>query len=269
MKLPRRFVVLGIWVLVGIWGATASAEEPQGRPAFIRMGDHCLQTTNTYGDFRDMGREITCDDRYKEGEEIADWEFTYRTNLKMENSPGNRADWEAWQTSAASGATTSKGRLEAFIAETRKQTEQHADAKPFLHGTCQPNSESEQSNKETLLRNCKDNETMFQRNYWLALQGDHEAQERVAWCFQDDRPRATALDSRWPCHRVVRPDETVMCAWYLVAASSGHPKSAHSAEQYGYVYECDKKTMYERQAILGTASELFLRIYHRPIPMAR
>jgi hypothetical protein len=60
-----------------------------------------------------------------------------------------------------------------------------------------------------------------------------------------------------------------MCAWYRVAASSGHPKSAKSAENYGYVFECDKKPMYERQAILGTASELFLHIYHQPILLAR
>ena len=268
MKLPRRFVVLGIWALLGIWGATALAEEPQGRPGVIRMGDQCFQPTNTYGGWRDMGK-IPCDDRYEESEKIAYSEFTYKTNLKVENSPGHRADWEAWQASAASGATTWVGRLEAFIAETRKQAEQHADAEPFLHGTCQPTDESEQSNKEVLERGCKGDETTFQRNYWLALQGDHQAQEGVALCFQDDYPRATDLGFRWPCHRVVSPDETVMCAWYLVAASSGHPKSADSAEKYGYVYECDKKTMYERQAILGTASELFLRIYHRPIPVAR
>jgi hypothetical protein len=265
MKLPRRFVVLGIWALLGIWGATALAEEPQGRPGVIRSGDACFQPT----DDNMWGRQIPCDDRYKDSEEIGGAEFLFKTALKKENSPGHRADWEAWRASAASGATTFQARLEAFSAEMRKQAEQHADAKPFLHGECQPNDESEQSNKESLLRSCKDNETTFQRDYWLALQGDHEAQESVARCFEDDTPRATALRFRWPCHRVVSPDETVMCAWYLVAASSGHPKSAHSAEQYGYVYECDKKTMYERQAILGTASELFLRIYHRPIPVAR
>jgi hypothetical protein len=269
MKLPRRFVVLGIWALLGIGGATALAEEPQGRPGVIRMGDLCFQPTDTYGDFRDAGRQIPCDDRYKESEEIAGWEFTLKTNLKVENSPGHRAAWEAWQASAASGATTWVGRLEAYTAETRKQAEQHADAKPYLHGTCQPNDESEQSNKEVLERGCKGAERVFQRDYWLALQGDHQAQESIARCFQDDTPRATDLGFRWPCHRVVWADETVMCAWYLVAASSGHPKSADSAEKYGYVYECDKKTMYERQAILGTASELFLRIYHRPIPVAR
>jgi hypothetical protein len=95
-------------------------------------------------------------------------------------------------------------------------------------------------------------------------------------CFQNDAPQAIVathpdllLSARWPCHRVVHADETMMCAWYLVAASSGHPKSAHAAEQYGYVYECDRKPLYERQAILGTASDLFLRIYHRPLPVAR
>ena len=60
-----------------------------------------------------------------------------------------------------------------------------------------------------------------------------------------------------------------MCAWLLVAASSGHPKSAHAAEKYGYVEECDNKPSYVRQTILGTASDLFQRIYHRPLPIAR
>jgi len=55
----------------------------------------------------------------------------------------------------------------------------------------------------------------------------------------------------------------------LVAASSGHPKSAKAAEYFGDVYECDKKPWAERQAILGTASQLFERIYHRPLPLAR
>src|ERR1019366_7636359 len=105
-------------------------------------------------------------DRYKDSEKIVGAEFLFKTALKEENSPGHRADWEAWQASAASGATTWMGREEAFSAETRKQAEQHADAKPFLHGTCQPNDESEQTSKETLLRNCKNRETRFQRDYW-------------------------------------------------------------------------------------------------------
>jgi hypothetical protein len=160
--------------------------------------------------------------------------------------------------------------LGAFESEERKQAEQHADeSKPFLHGTCLPNDESEENNKEALERNCKSEETHFQRNYWLALQGDHQAQGAVADCFQNDVLQATLPLARWPCHRVVYPDETMMCAWYLVAASSGHPKSAEAAEQYGYVNECDKKPLYERQTILGTASALFLRIYNRPLPVAR
>jgi hypothetical protein len=109
----------------------------------------------------------------------------------------------------------------------------------------------------------------FQRNYWFALQGDYLAQNDVAGCFYEGAPRAESLSSKWPCRRVVMPNEVMMCAWYFVAMSSGHPKSAKAAEEYGYVYECDKKPGYVRQAILGTASELFLRIYHRPLPVAR
>ena len=251
------------------------AEEPQARPGVIRDpftfgSDKCFQTTDTYGNFRDQGSEIPCDDRYKEGEKIAHDEFVWKTKLKMENSPHNRANWEAWQASAASGATTYEARLKAFEAEQQKQIEPHVDlSKPFLHGTCQPNDEKEKNDKEALKRGCEFDEINFQRNYWLALQGDHQTQELVAWCFENDWPQATMLSARWHCHRVVYPDETMMCAWYLVAASSGHPKSAEAAESYGYVHECDKKPLYERQAILGTASNLFLRIYHRPMPVAR
>jgi hypothetical protein len=188
----------------------------------------------------------------------------------MDNSPGNKASWEAWQASAASGATTYEARIKANEAEWEKQAKLHAQlSKPFLHGTCQPNRKDEENNKVLLERNCEGTEIVFQRDYWLALQGDNSAQRSVARCFQDDVPQATDLAYRWPCHRVVYPDETMMCAWYLVASSSGHPKSADAAEYYGYINECDKKPLYLRQAILGTASDLFLRIYHRPMPVAQ
>jgi hypothetical protein len=117
-------------------------------------------------------------------------------------------------------------------------------------------------------RNCAYKKMEFQRNYWFALQGDHLAQKDIAFCFSEGSPNASVVDSyRWPCHRVAHPNETMMCAWYLVAASSGHPKSEQAARDYWD--ECDKKPLYMRQAILGTASELFLRIYHRPLPVAR
>jgi hypothetical protein len=267
MRQPIRRLVLLLATLLLIAPA-ASAQEPQGRPGVIRVGNDCNQTTDTHGDFDDIGRKIPCDDRYKEAEKIAYFEFNVKTNLKIENSLITRAELESWLASAASGATTLNGRLDAWDVERRKQAEQHADAsKPFLSQECRPNDEGEK-NKE-LEWGCKFDETRFQRFYWFALQGDHQAQEYVASCFENNVPSALSLASRWPCHRVVNADETMMCAWYLVAASSGHPKSAKSAEKYGYIYECDKKPMYERQAILGTASALFLRIYHRPMPVAR
>jgi len=244
----------------------ASAQEPQGRPGVIRSGSLCLQTTDIPGN----SHEVPCVDRYKEGEEIAFWEDSFKTRFEMNNSPRDRLDWEAWQASAASGATTLDARLDAFDAEQQKQAEQHADvSKPFLHGMCESNDEKEQNNKEVLQRGCKRSLIDFQLDFWFALQGDHGAQMGVAGCFENGAPLGNPLFFQWPCHRVVSPDETVMCAWYLVAASSGHPKSAEAAERYGYVYECDKKAFIERQVILGTASELFLRIYKRPLPLAR
>jgi hypothetical protein len=116
---------------------------------------------------------------------------------------------------------------------------------------------------------CQFHKANFEEHYWLALQGDYQAQLNVAFCFHGGAMTTTSFSIRWPCYGVVRTDDIAMCAWYLVAASSGHPRSASAAEQYGYVYECDKKPLYERQAILGTASALFLRIYHRPMPVAR
>jgi hypothetical protein len=260
-------VTLALSLLTGACGA---AQEPQGRPGVIRnpFGGPCYHITDT-SEWRDLSRtipEIPCDDRYKEAESIAGWEFRLKDDLKRENSPGNKVYWEAWQASAASGATTFMGRLEANTAEIGKLAEQHADlSRPFLHGGCQPWTKEEVKNKEVLKDACKYEEKQFQLNYWLALQGDHQAQENVASCFNYYGP-APAIQN---CNRVVDPDKNMMCAWYLVAASSGHPESSKSAEKYGYVEECDKKPMYERQAILGTASELFLRIYHRPMPVAR
>jgi hypothetical protein len=266
-----RAMLRGGLALAFIWGATASAEAPQGRPGVIRGGDECFQTSDIHGDDDFWGKhKVPCDDRYKDSEEIAFSEFLIKDNLKMKNTPGTRANWEAWQASASSGATTAEARSKAFFVEEQKQAEQHADvSKPFLHGGCQPNNETEENDKKAREDGCKFDEIQFQRNYWLALQGDHQAQEAVARCFENDGPNATVLSFRWPCSRVVDADESMMCAWYLVAMSSGHPDSAKSAEQYGYVYECDKKPLYVRQVILGTASELFLRIYHRPIPLAR
>jgi hypothetical protein len=248
----------------------APIQEAQGRPGVIRsMGSGpCYHVTNT-SEQRELSRtipEISCDDRYKDAEEIAYWEFQLKDDLKTENSPGHRAYWEAWQASAASGATTLMGRLEANTAEIWKLAEQHADlSRPFLHGGCHPWTKEETANKEVLKDACKYHEKQFELKYWLALQGDHQAQEGIADCFNYYGP-APAIQN---CNRVVDRDENMMCAWYLVAASSGHPESSKSAEKYGYIEECDKKPIYERQAILGTASALFLRIYQRPMSVAR
>jgi hypothetical protein len=246
-----------------------SAQELQGRPGVIRNYGVCYHITDT-SEWRELSRtipEIPCDDRYKDAEEIASWGFKLKDDLKMEESPGNKVWWDAWQASAASGATTLMGRLEANTIEIQKLAEQHADAgsRPFLHGGCQPWTNEELKSKEFLKKSCKNEEISFQLYYWLALQGDHQAQENVADCFNYYGP-APAIQN---CNRVVDPDKNMMCAWYLVAASSGHPESSKSAEKYGYIEECDKKPIYERQAILGTASALFLRIYQRPMSVAR
>jgi hypothetical protein len=265
----KRIAVLFLIFLINpALGAEDAA--PQGRPGVVRGPDNkCFQTTDIYGDFRDEGREVPCDDRYKEAEEIAWWEFGWKTNLKMYNGPRERANWEAWQASAASGATTLQARMDAYDAEIRKQAEQHADvSKPFLSGRCQPTSKGEETNAKNLELGCQFDSSNFQRNYWLALQGDHGAQEEIASCFGEGAGPPADLVAQRPCHRVVLPNETQMCAWLLVAASSGHPKSADSAEEYGYVWQCDKKPLYVRQAILGTASDLFQRIYHRYISHA-
>jgi hypothetical protein len=258
----------GLVLALVLWGATASAEQPQGRPGVIRIfqvggGDRCSQTTDTYGNFRDVGPEIPCDDHYKDGEEIAWWEFLHKTDLKVENSPGHRANWEAWQASAASGATTTRARLAAYDAEQQKQTEQHTSlSQQFVDGgRCEPDKTGGKD------YTCEEVVLSFQRDYWLALQGDHQAQDNVAYCFEVPGPQ-TGPEYQPPCHGVPKPNATMQCAWYLVAASSGHPESAKSAENY-HDNDCDKQPLYVRQAILGTASELFQRIYNRSMPVAQ
>ena len=70
---------------------------------------------------------------------------------KAENSPRNKANWEAWRASAASGATTYEAREQAFFAEWDKQAKLAADeARPFLQRLCQPNDKREIDNKELL-----------------------------------------------------------------------------------------------------------------------
>jgi hypothetical protein len=235
---------------------TEDAKLPNG---VTRFGGHC------YG--WDIDKERPCDAPYTDVEQIADWEQLLKDNLVHRASPGSQADWEAWQASAAADAQTYDARMEAFIAEEQKQGQQHAAvSQPFLSVFCKPNFKEEESDPKRLERGCNFDRADFQRNYWLALQGDHRAQEGIAYCFAES---AVSKAYPWPCHLVVVPNETQMCAWYLVAASSGNPNSPHAAEEYGWVWECDKKPFYERQAILGTATDLFQRIYHRPLPLAR
>ena len=69
---PDRAIWWGLALAFVVWGATALAEEPQARPGVIcGFDDKCHQVIETYGDFRDLGPEIPCDDRYKDGEKIA------------------------------------------------------------------------------------------------------------------------------------------------------------------------------------------------------
>jgi hypothetical protein len=229
-------IALVTLALLSSTGASFAQTTVEGRPGIIREGTICFQPTDTYGDFRDQGREIPCDDRYKEAESIAGWKFRLKTQLKMDNSLINKASWETWQASAASGARTLHDRLEADDAEQRKQAERHADeSKPFLQ-MCQPLREEGRIKEEGDTPHewfCQFDKTRFQIDYWLALQGDHQAQENVAYCFREGVATSTIFSIRWPCYGVVRTDETAMSAWLLVAASSGHPESSKSAEKYG------------------------------------
>jgi hypothetical protein len=239
--------------------ATAATE---GRPAIIRMGSVCYQPT---GD--DLGPQVPCDDRYSDAERIAGVDWFKKNKLKNTNSPGARADWEAWQ--ATTGIASYNARLEAYAQERAKQGAQHADAaKPFLSGICEQGHIAFSQDPD--LSSCEFEVSEFERNYWLAMQGDYEAQLSVGGCFKETAYRADPI-FRWPCRRVVRADEAMMCAWYLVAMSSGHVKGGgegDAAEKFGYVYECDKKPWAVRQSMLGTATALFNQIYHRPLPLA-
>lgn len=266
--------MLGIlFAIIAILTSPVAAAAEDGRPGVVRWPalrfddsmTKCYRPGNVYGSFADLqDHEVPCDERYKDAENIAGFEWGLNTKLKMEDSPGNRADLEAWKATA--GIMLFKTRFDAYYAEGNKQTGQHAylSRDVAMSSVCLWKSDDKDPDS-----GCRFARTDFQRDYWFALEGDNGAQMNVASCFQNGEPRATAPEAKWPCHRVVMPNETMMCAWYLVAASSGHPKSAKAAEYFGYVYECDKRPWAERQAILGTASQLFERIYHRPLPLAR
>jgi hypothetical protein len=235
---------------------TEDVAPQQGRPGVLRFGDLCFQ-----GELF-IGPKVACEDRSADSEKIAGFESTFKMNLEN-GSPGAKADWEAWQTTA--GIASFDAREKAWEAELEKQAAQHADlSAPFITPLCLPTYLPEKN--KNLERECKHDRISFQRSYWLALQGDHKAQRFVASCF--GLPSDT-VNGIWACHGVVRPDEVMQCAWLLVAMSSAHPESAKAADEYGWLYECDRKPGYKRQATLGTASELFLRIYHRPLPLAR
>lgn len=98
---------------------------PQGRPGVLRLGDFCFQ-----GEI--SGPQLPCEDSTSDAEKIAGFEWAYKGT--KDGSPRERADWEAWQASASSGAKTAQARSDAFLAELRKQGEQHADgSKPFIN----------------------------------------------------------------------------------------------------------------------------------------
>lgn len=253
----KTLVTIGLALtLLGGNAATAEPVAPaQGRPGIIRLGPTC---------YLDIGPEVPCDDRYADSEQIAGIESGLKDALKdTNNSPGAKADWDAWQATAS--ITSFYARLTAYMHELDKQGTEHADAaKPFLYGSCEGAKEGSYS--------CEDKVIEFERYYWLAMQGDYNAQINVAGCFDENNYRAKDALIRWPCARVVLPNEAMMCAWFLVAMSSGHvkrPGEGDAAEDFGYVYECDKKPFAVRQVMLGTASDLFQRIYNRPLPIAR
>jgi len=244
----------GIFLISSAFAEDMSLET---RPGVARLGDVCFETS------KGLGSNVPCDARYDDAEKIAGWDFTFRDR----KGPRAKSDFEAWQ--ATSGIAKFQERIDAWERELNKQAVEHADAsKSFLSGSCR--QWEEEKTPEAWQRACQFEQSNFQRNYWFALQGDHDAQMNVADCFSNGEPTAELLDARWPCHRVVRADETQLCAWLLIAMSTGDPKSGKAAEDYGYLYECDKKSSWsERQSIFGTASDLFELIYHRPLPLAK
>jgi hypothetical protein len=250
----RSAAFLLLMFLISPASGTEDIAQQQGRPGVFRFGDLCVQG--------DMFAKVACEDRTANAEKIAGSESALKKNLE-DGSPGAKADWEAWQATA--GIPSFDAREKAWEAEFEKQAAQHADVSaPFITTLCLPTYLPEKN--KNLERECKHDRISFQRSYWLALQGDHKAQRFVAGCF--GMPPGT-VNGIWACHGVVRPDEVMQCAWLFVAMSSGHTESAKAADEYGWLYECDKKPGYVRQATLGTAPELFERIYHRPLPLAR
>jgi hypothetical protein len=150
-------------------------------------------------------------------------------------------------------------RNRAFAAAVRKQAASHASEESgrYLSGMCDPTySLSPGLDRDTT---CEMEKATFQMDYWLAMQGDYTAQQGLAWCFEIPQGTATR------CAKVVQPNQSLSCAWQIVALSSGGAYVS-SFDVTHYRNRCTKLPRWEMEEAQAAALALFSRIYHKPLP---
>ena len=200
VELVVRFVVVASVVVV-FHSAPSSARPltPDEQQAWQRASDRlieCLQKKNCSPD-----------------EKRQAWEDSLR--LRAPKSPSDQADWDAWQATRKAKSLDEAMRL--FSEEQQNQARRHANLSfIFLSGTCDP-ATIYFTTYGNIGKNiiCEKEILKFQRDYWLALQGDYQAQIHIADCF----------DAKG-CAGVVRTIPVENCAWLLVALSSGSPDTS-------------------------------------------
>ena len=220
MRQAMKRLVLLLSTLLLIAPA-ASAAEPQGRPGVIRLLDKCYQTTDLSAGY--FGRQIACDDHYKDAEWIAGYEFVFKNRLKSGGLTGKQSDLGSmagfggfWGDDAS--------RPVCSVRDGVEQADRAAHR--FVQAVCSCRPVRPRQNRQILyLRGCG---TVVPAGLLAGFARRPSGTGECRVLLRGPRGRYQR-----PCHGVVEHNETMTCAWYLVAASSGHPKSDQSAEYYG------------------------------------
>jgi hypothetical protein len=134
----------------------------------------------------------------------------------------------------------------------RKQAASYAhESNRYLSGRCAPTIKGDDA--ETT---CEFTRAEFQRNYGLALRGDYQAQQDIAFC----------LGSSKLCDGVVTENKALGCAWQMVSLASDD-KRITQLDKMEFQDKCERnRTSTEMAIIRGQAEALFARTYQKSLP---
>jgi hypothetical protein len=189
--------------------------------------------------------------------------FEEALRLNASKSPKGKADWAAWKIAHANEAHSLSEAMALYVREQERQGSDHSSLSThYLSGQCNPDrTDLWMYGSEDKDEVCDRARHQFQRNYWLALQGDYVAQTDVAACFDAE----LALN---PCVGTVLSSSTEFCAWLLVALSS-RSTEIDPLEVVNYRDICETRSYSEKRAFRARAFQLFSHIYHKPTSASR